>query len=228
MRKQIFFILAILIFSTITISFAQQETMPEETPQVAPEEIIETIEPEGAPAEIPPAESPPPEPPIAPDTILWIEDSLPEGVTQTGEWAWVQDIKFSGDNSHTDGIKKGLHSHSFKTAVAVELKDDSVIEQFVYLDPDNLPRGIMLKLITPNGKDVDLYWEAEEEVFVDTVEYMEAWYMGFLPEPGSWQKLVIKMHELEIAPLELIGISFISYDGRAYWDRTLIVNPGSE
>jgi hypothetical protein len=36
------------------------------------------------------------------------------------------------------------------------------------------------------------------------------------------------MQELEIAPVELVGISFISYDGRTYWDRTLVMNPAKE
>ncbi len=206
--------IACFIIANCTISYAQEETVAEE---IVPEETVEATEPQQTPTEMIPAQ-----PPIGPDTLLWIEDNLPEGATAAGEWIWVEDVKFSGSSSHTDGIKKGLHSHSFKTPIPVTLKKDSVIEQFVYLDPDNPPKGIMLKLITLDGEKVDFYWEAEEEVFVDTVEYMEAWYMGFLPEPGSWQTLVININELEIAPVELIGISFISYDGRAYWDKTLI------
>ena len=205
--QKIIFIITIFIFSTV--SYAQEEAVLEE---IMPEETMEVMEPQQTPIE----------PPIAPDATLWLEDAIPEGAAVTGEWAWVQDIKFSGGSSHTDGIKRGLHSHSFEVPVPITLKENSVIEQFVYLDPDNPPKGIMLKLIVLDGEDVDFYWEAEEEVFVDTVEYMEAWYMGFLPETGNWQKLALNINELETAPIEVIGISFITYDGRAYWDRTLI------
>lgn len=230
MIKKIVFVLTILFFSTLVISFAQEETVPEETiaeeasestePQQLPEETAETAEfqetevlPETAPG-----------PPLDKDTLVWAEDNLPKDATTAGEWTWVQDIKFSGRSSHTDGIKKGLHFHYFKTPVPITLNKDSIIEQFVYLDLNNPPRGIMLKLIALDGEDIDLYWEAEEEVFVDAVEYMKAWYMGFLPEAGSWQKLVIKMQEVEVTSLELIGISFITFDGRSYWDRTVIKN----
>lgn len=162
------------------------------------------------------------------NSLIWIEDSLPEGATTTGEWIWVKDIKFSGENSHTDGVKTGLHSHSFNITNPIKLEETSVIEQYVYLDPKNPPKGIMLKLIPSQGRAIDLYWEGEEEVFAGTTEYIEAWYMGILPEEGKWQKLIINLRELELAPLEISGISFITYDGKSCWDTTVILNQGSK
>lgn len=159
---------------------------------------------------------------LSPGEILWIEDSIPEGAQTVGEWGWQEDIKFSGINSHTDGIKNGIHFHSFNVDEEIELGKKSVLKQYVYLDKDNPPKGIMLKLLTSDGEAIDLYWEGEEEVFVDTLEYMKAWYMGPLPEAGKWHKLAVNIRELEVYPVKIVGMSFIVYDGRAYWDRTLI------
>ena len=236
-NKAFKFSLFILIF-TCHCSFAQEQTTaqeqataPTETAQQESAQPAVIQEQSAQPAENTQPEEPAPaeviqpqEPVIEPPEATWIEDSLPEGATTTGEWLWAQDIKFNGSASHTDGIASGLHSHSFKVAEPVILNKNSVIEQYVYLDPANPPKGIMLKLIASDGKETDLYWEGEEEVFVGTTEYMEAWYMNFLPEAGKWQKLTIKMEELEIAPFELSGISFVTYDGRSWWDSTVILD----
>lgn len=227
-NKAFKFSLFILIFAC-HCSFAQEQTVPTETPQQETAQPEPQAQPESqvqpeiqAPA---PVEVVQPEIAQSQPQPAWIDDSLPEDATTTGEWLWVQDIKFNGSASHTDGVASGLHSHSFKVAEPVILNKNSVIEQYVYLDPANPPtKGIMLKLIAPDGKETDLYWEGEEEVFIGTAEYMEAWYMGFLPEAGKWQKLTIKMEELEIAPFELSGISFVTYDGRSCWGSTVILD----
>ncbi|GEM_PF-5946087 len=224
-NKAFRFSLFILIFAC-HYSFAQEQATPTETTQQESAQPaadqVQSAQPEISQPQQPQPE--PEEPVTEPAKAAWIEDSLPEGATTTGEWLWVQDIKFNGSASHTDGTASGLHSHSFKVAEPVILNKNSVIEQYVYLDPANPPKGIMLKLIAPDGKETNLYWEGEEEVFVGTAEYMEAWYMGFLPEAGKWQKLIIKMEELEIAPFELSGISFVTYDGRSCWDLTVILD----
>jgi len=190
-------VLMLIISISCAISYAQEEVVSE-VPEIAAA-------------------------PVLADTEAWIEDELPVGAKPLGEWIWADDIKFSGTSSHTDGINNELHAHSFEMAEPIVLNKDSVIEQLIYLDSDNPPKGIMLKLISADGDNIDLYWEAEEEVFVDTTEYMDAWYMGFLPKLGSWQKLRINIKELEIAPYKIIGISFMTYDGRSYWDSTVVI-----
>ncbi|MBN1405853.1 MAG: hypothetical protein JW946_04970, partial [Candidatus Omnitrophica bacterium] len=161
-------------------------------------------------------------------SFAWLEDSVPEGAAVSGSWAWEKEQVYSGEAAHTDGVKKGIHEHSFRVKTPINLQPDSVIEQYVYLDLANPPKGIMIKIIPNEGKEITLYWEGEEEVFADTAEYMEAWYMGVISEAGKWEKLTIRLSELEIAPLSINGISFITYDGKSYWDATIVTNPGKE
>jgi hypothetical protein len=208
-------ILIVIIFIAFSVTVHAQEEITQEQAGLPEQSVVVNEE---VKAEIVPVILA-----VEVGSLLWVDDSLPEGAIIEGKWNWSEKIKYSGKLSHVSDIKKGLHFHSFKIANPITLKKGSIIAQYVYLDPQNPPKGIMLKIFTVDeDKTIDLYWEAEEEVFVDTVEYMEAWYMGFLPKTGAWQKLEIKMKELELAPIDIIGISFICYNGRAYWDRTVI------
>ncbi len=156
-----------------------------------------------------------------PNETIILDDALPAGSTQEGEWIWDNSLRFSGTDSHTSTPKEGVNQHSFNIN-PIKLKGGSYIIQYVYLDPQDPPKGIMMKFNLSDGKQAGVYWEAEEEVF-DIKEEEDIWYIGFLPKKGEWVKLDIPVDDIDIQDKELTGISYICYSGRLWWDYTSII-----
>lgn len=160
---------------------------------------------------------------LAPATkreTIWLEDDLPANAQAQGNWLWDTASPASGAKAHGHLPAKGLQSHGF-TADPVTIPTGSMIAQQVWLDPADPPKGIMLKFKLANGEEVGVYWEGEEEVF-NPGEEEEVWYYGLLPELGKWTTLEILAEDLGIEEEQVIGISFVTFDGRVLWDKTVL------
>ena len=105
----------------------------------------------------------------------------------------------------------------------VTLPAHSMIVQQVWLDPQDPPRGIALQFKLVSGEEVGVYWEGEEEVFNPT-EYEELWYYGLLPELGRWITLKVLTEDLGLEKSQIAGIRFVTYDGKALWDKTVLTD----
>jgi len=236
--KRHFFIIAAALF-LISYSNAGNSQESVEAPVSAPAEetatvteapVVETVSQTPAPV-TEPAEQP--QAAVAPEIpakrledgeeIVLIDDALPEGSTAEGIWGWDTSLKESGEKSHTEPPAKAITEHSYR-AKPIIIPKNSVIEQYVYLDPDNMPKGIMLKFRFENdGKEdeIGIYREGEEEVFIFNNDEPML-YDGTLPNAGKWEKLQIYCDDLGLPGAKLTGISFVTYGGRAYWDLTRI------
>ena len=179
----------------VTSAAAQQEK-PAEIPQAKPEEEAKVI----------------------------LDDSLPAGAVTQGVWEWDNSLKYSGEKSHTQPAAKGLAEHSYRAA-PVDVPDGYLLEQYVYLDPKNVPSGIMLTFrfeADDREGEIGVYREGEEEVFVFN-EDEPVIYDGTLPEPGKWEKWTIDPVDLDLNGAKITGISFAVYGGKANWDLTRFV-----
>jgi hypothetical protein len=165
---------------------------------------------------------------IKPAAITWISGELPGNFSIEGDWIWSDEVTHGKVKVHEEGITKGIESHLFRTDSIVKLNQDSKVIQYVNVDPENMPLGIMLKFFLKLDKEVSLYWEEKEEAFVELDEYITAWYMGFIPEPGKWTGLEFDCKELDIKDAELVGMEFIVNSGRAWWGETVIINKEAE
>lgn len=155
--------------------------------------------------------------------FLLIDEALPEGATSQGVWYWDSALKYSGERSHTEPAKKEVAEHSYR-ANSIEIPKNSVMEQYVYLDPNAIPKGIMLKFSVENGTsdaEIGVYWEGEEEVFVYNNDEPMLYY-GVLPNAGKWERLEVYFQDLGLEGARLSGISFVVYGGKANWDFTKI------
>ena len=155
-----------------------------------------------------------------PKETVWIDDDLPANAKTEGTWLWDTVTFESGAKSHGHPPSKGLSSHGL-TADPVPLPDSGMIVQQVWLDPKDPPKGIMLKFKLTNGEQVGVYWEGEEEVF-NPGEEEEVWYYGLLPELGKWSSLEVLAEDLGLEGEKIAGISFITFDGRVLWDKTVL------
>lgn len=237
MKNILFFLISAAVFclSPSIINSQEIQEPSEITPVKEDGEIISTpslsenisagINEELQAAELGPSDACPVTEEIAhpAEEIVLIDDSLPEGAADSGIWTWDASLKYSGERSHTEPPAKVITEHSYRNA-GIIIPPNSVIEQFVYLDPNNIPKGIMLKFsFEMEGKDneIGIYREGEEEVFVFN-EDEPALYDGTLPNAGGWEKLQISCDDLGLTGAKLTGISFVTYGGKVYWDLTRI------
>jgi len=157
---------------------------------------------------------------VNPNETVWLDDALPANAKTDGIWLWDTATVKSGKKSHGHPSAKGLQSHGF-TADPVSLASDGMIIQQVWLDPQDPPKGILMKFALANGEEVGVYWEGEQEVFSPGDEE-ELWYYGLLPELGKWTSLEILAEDLGLEGEQIKGIKFATFDGRALWDKTSI------
>jgi hypothetical protein len=218
-----YFLTIITAFFIFSYSNAADPQESGEAPVPAPAEEAVTA------AEVPAVETTAPAPEAVPEVpaegeeVVLIDDALPDGATTEGVWEWDTLLKYSGERSHTESAAKGITEHSYRTNPIV-IPRNSVIEQYIYLDPDNMPKGIMLKFRFENDgreDEIGIYREGEEEVFVFSNDEPML-YDGTLPNAGKWEKLQIYCDDLGLVGAKLTGISFVTYGGRAYWDLTRI------
>jgi hypothetical protein len=150
---------------------------------------------------------------------VWLDDVLPLNAKTEGTWNWEAIAGASG-KVHSHPSAKGLQSHGFM-ADTVKLTVNEMLTQQVWLDPQDPPQGIMLSFKLADGKEVGVYWEGEEEVFTPG-EDEEVWYYGLLPELGTWTPLEVLIEDLGLEEQDVAGVSFITFDGRALWDKLSI------
>jgi len=156
---------------------------------------------------------------------VWVSGNLPKGSTAKGKWEWDETLTHDAARTHIQSAADQISRHSFKASNSIALDKGSSIVQYIYLDPKNAPSGIMLKFFIAPDEEIIFYWEGYEEAFAELDEYINAWYMGFMLDTGMWVKLIIDFKELDMPMAELLGMEFILSDGRAWWGKTLILNP---
>ncbi len=159
------------------------------------------------------------------ELITLVDDALISGSSIEGVWIWDNALKYSGEKSHTEPAMEGITEHSCRIK-PIRIPLDSAIEQYVYLDPCNMPKGIMLKFrfeSEGNEGDIGIYREGEEEVFIFNNDEPML-YEGTLPNAGRWEKLEICCNDLGLVGAKLTGISFVTYGGKANWDLTRITS----
>ncbi len=158
---------------------------------------------------------------------VWIDDSIPASTTigndggAAGQWNFVTSPThpvFSGRLSHTRQAT-GLSQHLImdaKQGLVVGTGDS--LFAYVYLDPRNPPREIMLQWNTGDWNH-RAYW-GENKIDWGTDKTGSRQHMGSLPEPGRWVRLSIPIARVGLKPGQIIsGWAFTQFDGVVYWDK---------
>ncbi|HEX4646319.1 MAG TPA: S8 family peptidase [Verrucomicrobiae bacterium] len=165
-----------------------------------------------------------------PSVSVWMDDALPGGAATndpggdswTAEpWVWVTNNPppFSGTAAHQSPLISGIHEHMFQNATnTLQIFSGDVLFNYVYLDPVNPPREIMIEWS-------DGCWEHRAfwgENLITWGEYgtSSRLYMGGLPPAGQWTRLEVPASALQLEGAVLQGMSFMLYDGSATWDYT--------
>jgi subtilisin family serine protease len=165
------------------------------------------------------------------DKTVWIEDADPASMTVYSEygWAWSETgpvSPYSGNRALYSPVVGGEHRHAAVFAAAGDtllVEAGDVLYTHVWLDPDHLPRSIMLIL-----NDDDNTWADERRAYwggnlIQTGKGTEGTStrlrIGDLPPAGGWVRLEVPAAELDLEGETLMGYAVYAYDGRVAVDQ---------
>ena len=154
--------------------------------------------------------------------IAWMDDALPPGSTTGGSWNWVSTNPppYSGGLAHQSILAAGFHQHYFTNAAsAMQVQAGDTLYAYVYLDPENPPRELMLAWNAGGSWEHRAYW-GENLISKGTDGTNSRRYMGPMPPTGEWVRLEIPASVVGLEGTAVIGLSFSLFDGRATWDTT--------
>jgi hypothetical protein len=159
-----------------------------------------------------------------PSDIIWFDDALPPGAigyaSENDRWNWTaaNPTPFSGTVAHQTELASGLHHHFFMWANApFAIERGDTLFAYVYLDPANPPRTIMLTWCAENWEHRAFWGEnLTTEGVADSASRRS---LGPLPPTGRWVRLELPASIVDLENRGIIGMGFTLYDGRATWDR---------
>ena len=154
---------------------------------------------------------------------VWVEDAIPGGATAyagTDGWSWVgtNPVPYSGSAAHQTAVLAGAHDHYFINATSrLSVNAGDRLFAYVYLDPLNPPSELMLSW-NDGAWGYRAYWGANL-INAGTDGTASRRYMGPLPAAGQWVRLEVPAALVGLEGHSLSGLSFLTYNGRATWDR---------
>src|SRR5262249_21442280 len=158
---------------------------------------------------------------------VWIEDSLPTGAkAETGggvnlPWDFVSQPAhpvYSGAKS-IKLVANGLSQNVLVNAQpGLRVGVGDKLFAYVYLDPKNPPRQIMLQWHTDTWRH-RAYW-GDNLIPWGNDNSPERLKVGPLPEAGKWMRLEVDAAKVGIrAGMTIVGWAFTQHDGTAFWDK---------
>jgi len=173
------------------------------------------------------------EPPVDALTVLrqeyvWIEDDLPSGAQAQGDTPWKFNTKveghvFSGEKASTR-TATGLSQHFFTGAnPGLKIGEGDVLFAYVYLDPANPPKSIMLQFNDGQWEHRG-NWGDPNAIGFGALNTPAKRQMGDLPKAGEWVRLEVDAQHVGLKPgSTLNGWAFTQSGGTVHWDRAGVV-----
>lgn len=169
--------------------------------------------------------------PSRPGEVIWFDDELPVGAVKNTsgdvDWYWVDSnpVAISGSKSHQSrnftpvtAPASTIHSHYFDGATAkLKVFNTDKLFTYVFLDPNNMPREIMLEWKDAGGWEHRAYWGADV-ISRGVSGAASRFYAGSLPKAGEWVRLEVATLNIGLNNADLEGMSFVLDGGRATWD----------
>ena len=166
---------------------------------------------------------------VAVEDSYFIEERLPAGLKPGETWAYSSKLKnqpvYRGKESRVQQ-SSGLIQHYFLNMKPHKAGEDDVFFSYVYLDPKNPPKTVMIQINT-GGWEHRGYW-GEDKIPFGTGNGPAHRRMGELPKAGGWVRL-----ELPIKPIgvkagdSVVGMAFTQFGGKAWWDDSGVASSSS-
>ncbi len=161
--------------------------------------------------------------------FVWIDDSLPPGAEGLGNgnpaWQFVSAPDhpvFSGKTS-TVRTDTGLSQHFFQKAnPQLVVGAGDTLFAYVYLDPKNPPKQVMLQF-NDGTWEHRAYW-GEDAIAWGKPGTPSRLAQGKLPETGKWVRLETEAAAVGLKPgTKLNGWAFTQFGGTVHWDKAGIL-----
>jgi hypothetical protein len=163
-----------------------------------------------------------------PTEYVWIEDATPPGAKQQGNSSWefvgkAHIAPYSGERVSTR-TAKDVSQHFFTDAnPPLRVGDGDKLFTYVYLDPNNPPKTIMLQF-NDGTWEHRAFWGEDLIPFGTDPKAANHLHLGPLPKVGEWVRLEVEAAKVGLAPgSALNGWAYTQYAGRIYWDKSGIV-----
>jgi hypothetical protein len=171
-------------------------------------------------------------PKVEPKELAWVEDDFPEqaditinGGNEPHKWITrAEGPVFSGERA-IQRAGKGVHQVFFsKCARPLTIGAGDKLFAYVYLDPKDPPKSIMLQYHTDEWRN-RANWGDADAIPYGTKGTTEKVQLGALPEAGKWVRLEVPAAKLGLGPgTKITGMAFTQFDGRAFWDKAGLVS----
>ncbi len=162
-----------------------------------------------------------------PREYVWIDDELPAAAQPAGDTPWQFVAKpehpvLSGEKSSTR-TAPGLSQHFFTGASpGLMVGEADRLFAYVYLDPANPPRTVMLQF-NDGSWEHRAYW-GEDLIPFGAGGSSNHLAMGALPAAGAWVRLEVEAARVGLQPGSVLnGWAFTQYGGTVHWDKAGIV-----
>jgi len=158
-----------------------------------------------------------------PKAVVWVDDAVPAGGVPGGDggdaWTWVSTnpTPIAGSLAHKSNLGTNTHQHFFSyTTSTLSVRTGDTLFAYVYLDPANVPRQVMLQW-NDGSWEHRAYWGDNIMTF-GTEGTASRKYVGPLPPAGRWTRLEVPAKRVGLQGRTLKGMAFTLYGGRAAWD----------
>jgi hypothetical protein len=158
---------------------------------------------------------------------VWIDDDLPAGAKPHGdspwEFVWIGDGPVYSGARSSKRTAMGLSQHYFtKANPGLRVGKGDKLFAYVYLDPGNPPKSIMLQF-NDGTWEHRAFW-GEDLIAFGTTGTSAHVEMGPLPEVGRWVRLEVDAAKVGLKPDSVLnGWAFTQYGGTVFWDKAGIV-----
>lgn len=121
---------------------------------------------------------------------------------------------------HRSQLAAGAHQHFFDGATEkLTPAKDEYLFAWVYIDPENPPRTIMLQWHGEGNWEHRAYW-GENLIGWGTDGTVSRQRVGDLPLAGAWQMIKVPALKVGLEEKAIDGMAFTLFDGRAAWGLT--------
>jgi hypothetical protein len=158
--------------------------------------------------------------------VAWCDEALPPGAAANGTnegWSWVSSNPepVVGSLAHISAPRAGMHQHYFTGAAdGLPVNAGDTLYAWVYLDPANPPRTVMLQWNARGSWNHRAYWGE------DLLLWPPRFSMGPLPALGAWVRLEVPAADVGLEGMVVTGMAFALYDGGAAFDVAGLVRTG--
>ena len=169
----------------------------------------------------PPADRKPSE--IERGDFVWVEDDFPAGAKAESSGAdrkWIGEGRIHSGKRALTRTDKGLAQDFFTGArQALMIGKDDKLFAYVYLDPADPPKAIMLQFHTSDWLN-RANWGDEDAIPFGDKGTTQKLLLGALPATGQWVRLEVDAEKVGLKPgAKVDGFAFTQFGGTVNWDK---------